>query len=99
MAGAKLFPRDASHVHGTLATRLRQQRVAHRPIAVAAPLPEATLLARALARQPAPRVATLAAVRAPESVLVTRLAQRRERRRVAPALRKAVPPKPELMRP
>ena len=55
--------------------------------------------ARAVADRSAPRVARLAAVLAAQLVLVARLAQPRERRRVAAALGEAVPAEPERVRP
>src|SRR4051794_5226759 len=99
MAGAKLLARDPPLLERTLSARLRQPRVAGRPIAQAGVLPEPQLIARTLADRPAPGVAPLPTVDALQDVRVARLPQCGEGRRVAAALGEAVPAEAELVRP
>src|SRR4051794_12620604 len=88
MAGAKLLTRDPPLLQRSFPGRFRQPGITEGPIARAAVLPTCDLAAA---------VAQLAV--AAQLVFMSRLAQRRERRRVAAALGEAVTAEPELMRP
>src|SRR5215211_9321094 len=98
-SGAKLVSRHTAPLARSGCCGLGEPRVAERAIAPAGKRPAPVLDARALAQAPAPRVARLTAMQAPEDVLVARLAQPREGGRVAAALREAVPAEPQCVRP
>ena len=97
--GAKLLTRDPALLARPRRRALRQPRVTRRAVADPGEPEAPPLDARALVDRAAPRIAALAAVQPAQHVLVPRAAQRRERRRVAPALGEAVPAEAERVRP
>src|SRR4051794_35079467 len=96
-AAAKLLARDAATFAGRRAGALGEPGVAERAVAGAGERPLPALHAGAVAHRPAPGIAPLTAMSAPQLVLVPRLPQAGEGGRVAPALGEAVPAEAECV--
>ena len=95
----KLLAREPPPLTSTRRAALRQPRVPERPVAGARERVPLVLDRLAVPPRPTPRITPPTPMQPLQDMLVPRPPQRAERRRVAAALREAVPAEPERVRP